>query len=456
MQNMTLANIAACLQGTLCHAEGKEQFEITGAVIDSRKVEEGYAFFAVKGERVDGHHFIPQVAQSGAALVICEKVPEVEIPYILVEDTLTALKSVAAFYREQLTIPVIGITGSVGKTSTKEMIAAGLSASFRVLKTEGNFNNEVGLPLTILNIRKEHEVAVVEMGISDFGEMHRLSQIAKPNICVITNIGRCHLENLGDRDGVLKAKTEIFDYMAPDGYIVLNGDDDKLATIEEVHGRKPYFFGLCPDDVTKAAYASDIQSHGLFGSSFQMELFGKTLSAEVPLPGQHMVANSLAACCVGHLLGMSDEAILRGIASVQATGGRSNILKLQDKTIIDDCYNANPVSMESAIDLLMMAEGPKAVILGDMFELGAEELSMHREIGHYAARAIIVNLFFIGKLAKEMYEGARMLRAMPKYYADKEAFFKAHNPSDFAGMTVLIKASHGMHFEEIVKWLQDN
>ncbi len=455
MQNMTLANIAACLQGTLCNAIGKEQVTITGAVIDSRQVEEGFAFFAVKGEKVDGHCFIPQVAKKGAALVICETVPEVEIPYILVEDTLVALKKVAAFYREQLEIPIIGVTGSVGKTSTKEMIAATLSASFRVLKTEGNFNNEIGLPLTILRIRKEHQVAVVEMGISEFGEMSRLSQVAKPNICVITNIGQCHLENLGDRDGVLKAKTEIFESMAPDGYVVLNGDDDKLATISEVHGRKPYFFGLYEDGPEKVASALNVEGHGLFGSSFQMELFGETLSAEVPLPGQHMVANSLAACCVGHILGMDKESLLKGIASVQATGGRSNILRLEDKTVIDDCYNANPVSMESAIDLLMMAEGPKAVILGDMFELGAEELAMHREIGHYAARARISNLFFIGTLAKEMYEGAMKLRAMPEYYTDKESFFAAHKPEDFAGMTVLVKASHGMHFEEIVKWLQE-
>ena len=456
MQNMTLENIAKCLNKPLYQAAGKEQQEITGAVLDSRKVEEGFVFFATRGEKVDGHSFIPQVAEKKAALVICEEAPTVDIPYILVEDTFVALKEVAAFYREQLSIPIVGVTGSVGKTSTKEMIAAALGAKFNVLKTQGNFNNEVGLPLTILSIRPEHEVAVVEMGISDFGEMHRLSRIAKPDVCVITNIGQCHLENLIDRDGVLKAKTEIFDFMQEDGFVVINGDDDKLATVQEVKGRKPYFFGLGKEGVLtdKSAVATDIQNHGLFGSDFKMSLFGQELEASVPLPGQHMVINALAAATVGKLLGMAEEDILKGIASVQATGGRSNIMKLADKTVIDDCYNANPVSMKAAIDLLMMAQGRKVVILGDMFELGTDELALHREVGMYAAMARLEGMIFIGNLSKEMYEGAAKLRAMPEYYPDKEAFFAAHKPEDFADTTVLVKASHGMHFEEIVEWLK--
>lgn len=461
MQNMTLENIAACLGSELHGGAGKAQEEITGAVLDSRKVELGYAFFATRGERVDGHSFIPQVAEKGAALVICQEAPTVDVPYILVEDTFAALKQVAAFYRKQLNIPIIGVTGSVGKTSTKEMIAAGLSAKFNVLKTQGNFNNEVGLPLTILSIRQEHEAAVVEMGISDFGEMRRLSQIARPDICVITNIGQCHLENLIDRDGILRAKTEIFEYMSEDGYVVLNGDDDKLASIQQVHDRKPYFFGLESGEVSetdgsceKAVSAGNIRSEGLFGSSFTMNLMGDVLEARVPLPGQHMVINALAAACVGRILGMKNEEILAGISSVKATGGRSNILKLADKTVIDDCYNANPVSMKSAIDLLKMAKGPKMVILGDMFELGTEERSLHREVGQYAALAGLEGMIFIGSLAQEMYEGARKLRAMPEYYPDKAAFLAAHRPEDFQGTTVLVKASHGMHFEELVDWFK--
>lgn len=453
MKGMTLANIGDCLQSPVCNAKGKEHIEITGAVLDSRKVEPGCLFFATKGQRVDGHSFIPQVAEKGASLVICEKAPEVDVPYIIVPDSFEALKKVAAFYRSQLSIPIIGVTGSVGKTSTKEMIAACLSSKFHVLKTEGNFNNEVGLPLTILKIRKEHEAAVIEMGISDFGEMTRLSQIAKPDICVITNIGMCHLENLIDRDGVLKAKTEVFDCMQENGQVILNGNDDKLATITEVHGQKPLFFGMS-DSVDIDAVAIDVQSKGLFGSEFTMRFFDEEVNMSVPLPGKHMVANALAAALVGKKLGMTTPQIVEGIASVKATDGRSNILKISDKVIIDDCYNANPVSMRSAIDLLKMAEGKKVAILGDMFELGADELTLHREIGQYATMAMLDKMIFIGNLSKEMYEGARKLHATPEYYPDKERFFANHRPSDFKDMTVLAKASHGMHFETIVDWLK--
>lgn len=455
MQNMTLENIAACLNRPLYQASGKEKVEITGAVLDSRKVEAGFAFFATKGERVDGHSFIPQVVEKGAVLVICEQAPSVDVAYIIVENTFDALKKVAAFYREQLTIPIIGVTGSVGKTSTKEMIAAGLSAKFQVLKTEGNFNNEVGLPLTILRIREQHQAAVVEMGINHFGEMHRLSEIAKPDICVITNIGQCHLENLIDRDGILKAKSEIFDFMAEDGFVVLNGDDDKLVSISEVHGKRPIFFGIGPDGMTtKDVFAVEIRNKGLFGSDFIMQLMGEDVEANVPLAGEHMVINALAAASVGRILGLTNEEIIKGIASVKATGGRSNIIRLADKTVIDDCYNANPVSMKSAIDLLKMAQGSTCVILGDMFELGQEALSLHEEVGRYAAKKDVQQMIFIGEMAEKMQEGAKKMHTMPEYYADKAAFFAAHKPTDFTNTTVLVKASHGMHFEEIVAWLQ--
>lgn len=453
MKNMTLANIAYCLQSPLCNGEGKENTVITGAVLDSRKVESGNLFFATRGERVDGHSFIPQVAEKGAALVICEEAPSVDVPYIIVPDSFVALKEVAKFYRSQLSIPIIGVTGSVGKTSTKEMIAACLSAKYQVLKTEGNFNNEVGLPLTVLRIRDEHEVAVVEMGISDFGEMDRLAAIAKPDISVITNIGICHLENLIDRDGVMKAKTEVFAHMSKDGYVILNGDDDKLATIKEVNGKAPLFFGM-KEGADLKALATKIESKGLFGSDFTMKLWGEDVDATVPLPGTHMVTNALAAALVGKTLGMTTAEIVSGIASVQATGGRSNILKVVDKVIIDDCYNANPVSMKSAIDLLKMAQGEKVAILGDMFELGEHELALHKEVGQYAAMAMLDRMIFIGNLSKEMYEGAMQLHANAEYYPDKASFMANHKPEDFKDTTVLAKASHGMHFEELVEWLK--
>ena len=242
MKNMTLKNIAEAVKGVLhtealpdtCEVDMTEMCAV-GVVIDSRKVEQGCIFIATRGEHVDGHSFIDQVFDAGALGVICERAPEdPRGAYILVEDSFQALKDAAEYYRRQLDIRVVGITGSVGKTSTKEFVASVLSKGFRVLKTEGNHNNEVGLPLTVLQIREDCEIAVLEMGISDFGEMHRLSRIARPDVCLITNIGQCHLENLGTRDGILRAKSEIFDFMQEGGQICLNGDDDKLNTIREV------------------------------------------------------------------------------------------------------------------------------------------------------------------------------------------------------------------------------
>ena len=304
MKNMTLHNIAKAVGGELLLAEGREEAEIKGVVLDSRKVEPDFLFVATVGERVDGHSFIDSVFEKGALCVICEKEPEnPKGAYILVKDSFQALKDVAKFYREGLDIKVVGITGSVGKTSTKEFIASVLATHYKILKTEGNFNNEVGLPLTVLRIKEDTEVAVLEMGISDFGEMHRLSEIAKPDICVITNIGQCHLENLGTRDGILKAKSEIFDFMKEDGSVCLNGDDDKLITLQDVNGKKPIFFGRAEN---QAIYATDCENKGLSGSKAVIHREGRSFSVAIPLPGDHMIYNALAATAVATVLGLSD------------------------------------------------------------------------------------------------------------------------------------------------------
>ena len=243
MKNMTLENIAKACNGIYVGDEDLKSKEITGVEKDSRLIEDGYLYLPFVGARVDGHDFIPQVFDKGALCTLSEKdLNNPKGPYIKVESVATALKDIAEFYRKQLSCKIIGITGSVGKTSTKEIIASVLEEKFKVLKTEGNYNNEIGEPLTILKIRDEHEVAVIEMGISDFEEMHRLAKVSRPDVCVITNIGTCHLENLGDRDGVFKAKTEMFDYASKDCFIVLNGDDDKLSNVKEVNGHAPAFF----------------------------------------------------------------------------------------------------------------------------------------------------------------------------------------------------------------------
>lgn len=453
--NITLEQIALSCGGKLCRAEGKENTCIEGAVLDSRQVKPGYLFFATKGERVDGHSFIPAVEKQGAAAVVCEKEPEeTTLPYILVEDSFVALKSIAEFYRQSLDVTVVGITGSVGKTSTKEFIATVLSEKYNVLKTEGNFNNEVGLPLTILKIRDEHEVAVIEMGISEFGEMHRLSKVARPDVCVITNIGQCHLENLGTRDGILKAKSEIFDYMNELGFIVINGDDDKLNTVDEVNGIVPICYGLGSDN---DVYAEQIVNKGLFGSEALMHMEGSEYPIKVTLPGEHMVYNALAAACVGRILDMDVDMIQKGLQKVKPVGGRSNIIRADKYVIIDDCYNANPVSMKAAIDLLNSAGGRTVAILGDMFELGVKEREMHADVGGYAADKGIDIICCIGGLSKDMYESvSKSISGSSKafYFETKEALINSLPEVLKQNDTVLVKASHGMHFEEVVEWLE--
>lgn len=453
MKNMTLAHIAEAVGGKLCAATGREKEEIKGVVIDSRKVEKDYLFVATKGNKVDGHDFIPDVFAKGALAVICEKTPDREFgPYILVKDSFQALKDMAAYYRSWLDIKVVGITGSVGKTSTKEFVASTLATHFQVLKTEGNFNNEIGLPLTVLKIKEDVEVAVLEMGISEFGEMHRLSAIAKPDICVITNIGQCHLENLGSRDGILKAKSEIFDFMNPDGSVCLNGEDDKLVTISEVYGKKPIFFG---ENSGQDIYVTDCVNHGLAGSDVTIHYGERKLDVHVPLPGKHMIYNAMAATAVAGLLGLSDEEICKGIASVQPVGGRSHIIQENNVTIIDDCYNANPVSMKAAIDLLCMADTRKVAILGDMYELGEKEAVMHEEVGSYAAYKNVDVIICVGKLSESTYRGAKDASGKAFYFATKEELKEKMISLVQQGDTVLLKASHGMHFEELLPQLTE-
>lgn len=452
MKNMTLENIALACGGVLCGGEGN-QTESSCVVIDSRKIEKDGVFIATKGERVDGHDFIPQVAEKGALGIVCERKPEnCEIPYILVEDSFVALKKIAEYYRGQLSVHVVGITGSVGKTSTKEFIAGVLSRKYSVLKTQGNFNNEVGLPLTVLSIRQKHQVAVLEMGISNFGEMHRLSRIARPDVCVITNIGQCHLENLGTREGILKAKSEIFDFMNPEGDIFVNGDDDLLAGIKPKTVKKPVHFGMHP---CNEVYASDVMNRGLLGSSAVIHLGNYVFPVEIPLPGGHMVYNALAAAAVGNCLGLTKEEMKEGIAAVEAVGGRSHVIALPSRTIIDDCYNANPVSMKSAIDLLTMALGRKVAILGDMFELGTNENELHGEVGAYAAEKKIDVLICVGSLSKNMYDSAcKESTGQVHYFETRDEMLRLVWGILKPGDNILVKASHGMHFETVVEALQ--
>ena len=469
MKNMTIWNIARACKGHLAVPAGKHTGtcpaagmavirgysgkEAAGIVIDSRKVEPGDIFVAIRGERVDGHQFIREVFDKGAIAVVCEEEPEeLPGPCIRVEDSLAALRQIAAFYREQMPIPIVGITGSVGKTSTKEFVASVLAQKYKTHKTQGNFNNEIGVPLTLLAMPEDTEAAVVEMGINHFGEMHRLSEMVKPDICVMTNIGQCHLEFLGSRDGILKAKSEIFDFMNPEGTVCVNGDDDKLVTIEKVHGKKPVHFGLSPEN---DIYADTIVSRGLLGSTATIHTPDAAFDVQIPLPGAHMVLNALAATAVGLQLGLTTEQIAAGIAAVQAVSGRSRVVQAGDLVLIDDCYNANPVSTKAALDLLSLADGRKVAVLGDMFELGEKEREMHGQVGAYAAEQGIDCLYCAGSLSEEMYRAAKEAGiSQAEHFADTDALLAALPGLLHPGDSVLIKASHGMGYTKIVEALE--
>ena len=413
MKNMTLEHIAQACGGTYIGEECDRKKEIQGAVIDSRLVEEGYLFIPIRGARVDGHDFIPAVFEKGALAVLSERRLEHPAgPYILVDSTEEAMKQIAAFYRRSLDIKVVGITGSVGKTSTKEMIASVLSEKYRVLKTEGNLNNEIGLPLTIFKIREEHQ--------------------------------------------------------APDGIAVLNGDDDKLCDKKMVNGRPAVFYGIGQETKTaetetgskrlaeKEVYATDVEAIGLEGTKAVIHTPEQQFEVVIPIAGEHNVYNALAAVCVARRLGLDAEEMKLGIEHAHTIGGRSNLIRKNGITIIDDCYNANPVSMMASIDVLSQAKGRKIAVLGDMGELGSEEKKLHGMVGTHFAGKKIDALFVTGTLAGEIAEEARRVAPETRVYAepDKEALEEALLEYRRPGDTILVKASHFMGFSEIVKKLE--
>lgn len=456
MKPIPLIKYSLCCGGTLFTDDDSAIRCVSSIVIDSRQVKKGSLFIAIRGLRVDGHDFIPKAYENGALCVVSEK-PIDFYPYILVDSCEQALKDMAEFYRRSLDIQVVGISGSVGKTSTKEMIASVLSQKYKVLKTAGNFNNEIGLPLTIFNIEEDHEVAVLEMGISHFGEMTRLSKIARPDICVLTNIGYAHMENLQSRDGILKAKTEMLLYQFPDNPIIFNGDDDKLAGYIPEDGSRPTYFGL---DERHAFHAKQIDDHGMRGTTVTFVTPASTFQAHISIPGEHMVYNALAGVAVGYAMGLNDEEIKAGIEALVPLAGRNHLIETDKFAIIDDCYNANPASMKSSLDVLAKAEGRKVAILGDMFELGDNEKNLHFEIGAYAVEIGINVLVCIGELSTHMAKGARKTLDAGKtnteiyYFENKTNFFaqldRILNQKD----TILVKASHGMEFTEIVDILE--
>ena len=452
MKDMTLDAMAKACRGQLCGANTMQFLNARGIVIDSRMVQADYVFVAIKGERTDGHRYIEQVFADGALAVVTEQPLTISKPYILVDSTRQALKDLAAFYLSRLDVKVVGISGSVGKTSTKEMIASVLSRKYQVHKTKGNFNNEIGLPLTIFKLEETHQAAVLEMGISDFGEMHRLAAVAQPDIAVLTNIGMSHLKTLGSRDGILKAKTEMFDHLRGDACVILNGDDDLLCTLTQVNGKPPIFYGIGASR-HKQAYASDIENLGLRGIRLTIHLADEAIRVRIPIPGEHNVYNALAAAAVGRQLGLTNEEIKDGIENARTIDGRTNLIETRNMTVIDDCYNANPLSMKASIDVLATALGRTIAVLGDMGDLGQDERSLHYEVGRHLAEKGIDILFCAGTLS---HETARAVRehnpGCTVYEYDKrDDMVKELLPFLQEGDSVLVKASHFMEYADVVE-----
>ncbi len=468
MPHMTLAEIKSAVGGVYRGDEALLSRSVTDVIIDSRLASFGCLFIPIVGERVDGHRFIPQVFDNGALCVLSEQEPaDSAKPVIYVKSTVQALQDLAAWYRSQLTIPVIGISGSMGKTSAKEMVAAVLSARFNTLKTEGNFNNRIGLPLTIFKIRPEHEAAVLEMGISDFGEMTVLAKMARPDIAMITNIADCHLEFLGDRAGVYRAKSEMFDYMShDDSPIILRADDPILGSVGSVGRHQLCFYGMnrnnpnadVKDGVSNDAFVSNVAYHGIDGTDCTLHLDSQSIAVHVPLPGTHTIYHMMAGALTGHLLGMELSEIAEGITSVKTIPGHGHIIHTDKYTVFDDCYNANPDSMIAGLSILKDTDRRRVAILGDMGELGDHEKELHRKVGVFAGDCDIDELICIGELSSSIMEGYADTPAGKKavaegravHYMSKEGFMPALDSLLKNGDAILVKASHFMGFSSIV------
>ncbi len=419
--------------------------EITAVTTDSRAVVPGCLFAAIPGARVDGHDFIPMAAEKGAVCVLCNHVTDAPVAHIVVPDTQAALQAIAAWYRRQFDIPFIGVTGSVGKTTAKEMIAAVLSARFHTLRTEKNFNNELGVPFTLFRLGEEHEAAVVEMGISGFGEMTRLTEMVRPDIGVYTLIGDAHLEFLGDRPGVLRAKGEMVKGMKDTGVIIANGDDELLKTHD--FGRCTVLFGLGEDCAVRAV---DVKPEGTGGMSCTILSGERRIPVRIPAFGDHMVYAALMGAAVGLELGLTDGEIAAGVAAYETVGSRGRLVDTGSILILDDCYNANPTSVKSALESLVRLPGRHVAILGDMRELGEKSPELHRMTGAYAA-SLCDEVVACGPESEPIAAGAGK---GTKWYPTLEELLKALPEHIRPGDAVLVKASRAMGFEAVVERLE--
>lgn len=460
----TTADLLTATGGELLCGDRRQVF--TGICIDSRRMDRGSLFVAIRGQVHDGHGFIPDVVAGGVRGIIADRsrieslgldaLKRQAVVVIAVKDTTRALGDLAGFNRRRAGISVAAITGSNGKTSTKEMTAAVLSRRYRTLATSGNLNNEIGMPLTLLKLEPAHQWAVLELGMNHPGEIRRLAEICRPDVGVITNIGPAHLEGLGSIDGVMRAKGELLEKIKPDGAAILNADDPKLRELAKKTRLAVTFFGLSHDASVRARSVKSTATTVRFRLVFPAEDVDIALTAT----GRFMLYNALAAAAVGLTQGFSAAEIKTGLENFKPVGGRMNIIRTRKKvTIVDDTYNANPASMQAAIAALseLKRSGRGILVLGDMRELGSQAETLHKEIGALAARTHAHRLYFTGDQAEAVKAGAMAegLAADFIFNGTHAEILEDLTARLAAGDWVLVKGSRAMGMEKIVAGLRE-
>lgn len=444
--HFTLREIEQATSGELYGADAV----VTDVTIDSREAKAGSLYIAIRGDRFDGHDFCAAAVENGAAAVVCERAPQVKIPYILVESTRQAFLDIAGAYRQSLPhVKVVGLTGSVGKTTTKEMTYAVLNERYKTLKTEGNFNNEIGMPKTLLRLTSDTQAAVIEMGMNHFGEIERMTRSCRPDVGIITNIGVSHIEFLGSRDGILRAKTEILKGMRPQSVLILNGDDDKLWAFQNPDYKLLYF---AIDNARADVRATDItEANG--STSFTVRFDGQTQRVTVPAVGRHHVYDALAAFCAGLTLSVSPDQIAKGLLNYAPAGMRQRMRTVAGITVIEDCYNASPDSQQAALEVLASLPAKRKIaVLGDMLELGDYTETAHRAVGAYAAKTKPDQLFCFGEASQYIADAAKDT-VLTRHFTDKSELYRALSDTLRVGDAVLFKASRGMALEEVMEKL---
>ena len=412
----------------------KESFDSVS--IDTRTMQPGALYVPVKGDVFDGHRFIPQAFEKGAKLTLSEV--DTPYPHIRVPNAVKAFQALAHAYRCRFDIPLVGITGSAGKTTTRGMVSSVLSARYTTHSTTGNLNNQTGVPQVLFGLMPEHQCAVVEMGTNHFGEIDALAAMSEPTICVLTNIGEAHIEFFGSREGIFRGKTEMLPHMRPGGRIIVNGDDDYLCTIPDAF---KFGFGRSND-----LWAEDAREDDLFGASFTACWDGGRLPIQLQVPGHHMILNALAAVAVGLALDVPTDKIQQGLAAFAPISGRMAVEKLPRFTLLNDVYNANPTSMEASLQVLSRADGRKVCILGDMLELGDQSPALHVRVAQEAARLGIDVIVGVGPLFNQAVKGLGFLT--------QEELLQRLPDLLQTGDTILVKGSRGMHLENTVQCIR--